>query len=119
METEEEQILDMPDSSGKKPNYNVLGYIGLGVTAVGLVEQWLHFPYYMITVVIGFLLMALRYTLIFSSEKRQTYEWFYFLGKGTLVLCLPFIFFYGSKASLLFIVPAALFLCGTFTAPSK
>lgn len=119
MSVEEENILDQPEDSNKKPNYNFLGYLGLGLTALGLLGQMFHFPGYLWSVLIGFALMAIRSVLLFTSEARVQYEWFYFLGKSTLIICLPIIYFFGTKASLLFTIPAILFLAGTFTAPSK
>jgi hypothetical protein len=81
---ENKPILDFPDREPEKKSYTILGYGSLLILAVGLIGQWMHYPYWRLALLLGMAGMTIRSVLLFTLKPRRLFAWFYFIGRMAL-----------------------------------
>jgi uncharacterized membrane protein HdeD (DUF308 family) len=82
--TEEPIIIDRPEEPEKK-EANWIIYLSMAVLAIGVLFQWMHWPFSRLLVVSGFAGITGYNTYYFFSRKRPLYAWAYFVGRLLLL----------------------------------
>jgi len=109
--SEEHTILDLMDD-GEQPSHNWLNYLSLGLLALGVLLNYLHYEFDKPVLIAAFAGMLTYGSLHFFRKKRAPYAWFYFLGRLVLTAGI-ILFLFRMPASRYAIVAAcALFAFG-------
>lgn len=120
MELDPDDILDAPEEKkSQKKSYFLLGIVSLSFAALALLFNLLKWPGVSILASIGFLLISIRYLLLFFSAERKFSDWMYFLGRITLLLTVATFFVLDQPVRLLFALPAIFFILGLMTSKNE
>ncbi|MEZ4799461.1 MAG: hypothetical protein R2809_06730 [Flavobacteriales bacterium] len=120
MDLDPEDILDAPeDKNSQKKNYFLLGIVSLSFAALALVFNLMKWPGVAVLAIIGFILISIRYLLIFFSADRKFSDWMYFLGRITLLMTVATFFVLSEPIRILFALPAIFFILGLMTSKNE
>lgn len=120
MELDPDDILDAPeDKKSQKKNYFLLGMVSISFAALALIFNLMKWPGVSILAIIGFVLISIRYLLIFFSAERKFSDWMYFLGRITLLMTVASFFFLTQPIRLMFALPAIFFILGLMTSKNE
>jgi predicted membrane channel-forming protein YqfA (hemolysin III family) len=97
MENFEEKILDRFNDEPSRTwiHHWSIVFVPISLFAIGVLFRFMHWPYARIIMAVGLILILLRSCIFFFTKKRSWDEWFYFLGRVSLisVLAIDFAFF--------------------------
>lgn len=108
---EEKPILDQSYEHTQK-NYDWINYLALGTLSVGILFDFMDWPFDRILESLGFAGMLTYSAIHFFRKQRALYAWFYFIGRFVLIAGILSSAFHLLSSRYFFIAAAILFALG-------
>jgi hypothetical protein len=122
----ENSILDEPEKPASDRIWAVLGWIAIGLMAIGLIMRLMHWPGSMLAIAASGVAMLVRFMGLRKAGGNTLTSWLYLAGHFSLGLVFAaqyavmyFQFQIGFSPMWLFFIPALLYLAGMFAAEKK